>query len=227
MKTDPDWRKSERRRLIAEREAVPPSQRAAWAQHIDAHLQRGFPQLAQACVAFCWPYRGEYDARNLVRQLYQAGARIALPVVVASGSPLLFRQWTPDTPLLSGPLDIPYPGAQSPQLQPSHVLLPVVGIDAAGYRLGYGGGYFDRTLAALAATGLATGLATGIGTGLATDLATPAPGKSAPLVIATGYELCRIPSIDPQLHDIPMDWLVTERGLYRREACRLVFQDLP
>jgi 5,10-methenyltetrahydrofolate synthetase len=219
VKTDPDWRKSERRRLIAEREAVPPSQRAAWAQHIDAHLQRGFPQLTRACVAFCWPYRGEYDARNLVRQLYQAGARIALPVVVASGSPLLFRQWTPDTPLLSGPLDIPYPGAQSPQLQPSHVLLPVVGIDAAGYRLGYGGGYFDRTLAALAATGLATGLAT--------DLATPAPGKSAPLVIATGYELCRIPSIDPQLHDIPMDWLVTERGLYRREASRLVFQDLP
>lgn len=219
MKTDPDWRKSERRRLIAEREAVPPSQRAAWAQHIDAHLQRGFPQLTRACVAFCWPYRGEYDARNLVRQLYQAGARIALPVVVASGSPLLFRQWTPDTPLLSGPLDIPYPGAQSPQLQPSHVLLPVVGIDAAGYRLGYGGGYFDRTLAALAATGLATGLAT--------DPATPAPGKSAPLVIATGYELCRIPSIDPQPHDIPMDWLVTERGLYRREAGRLVFQDLP
>lgn len=219
MKTDPDWRKSERRRLIAEREAVPSSQRAAWAQRIDAHLQRGFPQLTQACVAFCWPYRGEYDARNLVRQLHQAGARIALPVVVASGSPLLFRQWTPDTPLLSGPLDIPYPGAQSPQLQPSHVLLPVVGIDAAGYRLGYGGGYFDRTLAALAATGLAAGLAT--------DLATPAPGKSAPLVIATGYELCRIPSIAPQSHDIPMDWLVTERGLYRREAGRLVFQDLP
>ena len=215
MKTDPDWRKSERRRLIAEREAVPSSQRAAWAQRIDAHLQRGFPQLTQACVAFCWPYRGEYDARNLVRQLHQAGAHIALPVVVASGSPLLFRQWTPDTPLLSGPLDIPYPGAQSPQLQPSHVLLPVVGIDAAGYRLGYGGGYFDRTLAALAATGLAT------------DPANPAPGKSSPLVIATGYELCRIPSIAPQSHDIPMDWLVTERGLYRREAGRLVFQDLP
>jgi 5-formyltetrahydrofolate cyclo-ligase len=215
VKTDPDWRKSERRRLIAEREAVPSSQRAAWAQRIDAHLQRGFPQLTQACVAFCWPYRGEYDARNLVRQLYQAGARIALPVVVASGSPLLFRQWTPDTPLLSGPLDIPYPGAQSPQLQPSHVLLPVVGIDAAGYRLGYGGGYFDRTLAALAAAGLAT------------DPANPTSSKSAPLVIATGYELCRIPSIAPQSHDIPMDWLVTERGLYRREAGRLVFQDLP
>ena len=215
MKTDPDWRKSERQRLIAEREAVPSSQRAAWAQRIDAHLQRGFPQLTQACVAFCWPYRGEYDARNLVHQLHQAGARIALPVVVASGSPLLFRQWTPDTPLLSGPLDIPYPGAQSPQLQPSHVLLPVVGIDAAGYRLGYGGGYFDRTLAALAAAGLAT------------ELASPTSSKSAPLVIATGYELCRIPSIAPQSHDIPMDWLVTERGLYRREAGRLVFQDLP
>jgi ABC-type uncharacterized transport system permease subunit len=89
VKTDPDWRKSERRRLIAEREAVPPSQRAAWAQHIDAHLQRGFPQLAQACVAFCWPYRGEYDARNLVRQLHQAGARIALPVVVRTTEDML------------------------------------------------------------------------------------------------------------------------------------------
>jgi len=127
---------------------------------------------------------------------------------VASGSPLQFRQWTPDTPLLSGPLGIPYPGEQAPQLQPSHVLLPVVGIDAAGYRLGYGGGYFDRTLAALAAS-------------TATNTAT------APLVIATGYELCRIASIDPQPHDMPMDWLVTERGLYRREAGRLTFQALP
>ncbi len=203
-----DWRKSERRRLIAEREAVPPGQRAGWAQCIDTHLQRGFPQLAQGCVAFCWPYRGEYDARNLVLKLHQAGARIALPVVVASGSPLQFRQWTPDTPLLSGPLGIPYPGEQAPQLQPSHVLLPVVGIDAAGYRLGYGGGYFDRTLAALAAS-------------TATNTA------AAPLVIATGYELCRIASIDPQPHDMPMDWLVTERGLYRREAGRLTFQALP
>jgi len=208
VKTDPDWRKSERRRLIAEREAAPPGQRAGWAQRIDAHLQRGFPQLARGCVAFCWPYRGEYDARNLVLKLHQAGARIALPVVVARGSPLQFRQWTPDTPLLSGPLGIPYPGEQSPQLQPSHVLLPVVGIDAAGYRLGYGGGYFDRTLAALAASA-------------ATNTA------AAPLVIATGYELCRIPSIDPQPHDMPMDWLVTERGLYRREAGRLTFQALP
>ena len=203
-----DWRKSERQRLIAEREAVPPGQRAGWAQRIDAHLQHGFPQLAQGCVAFCWPYRGEYDARNLVLKLHQAGARIALPVVVARGSPLQFRQWTPDTPLLTGPLGIPYPGEQSPQLQPSHVLLPVVGIDAAGYRLGYGGGYFDRTLAALTASAKTNTAA-------------------APLVIATGYELCRIPSIDPQPHDMPMDWLVTERGLYRRVAGRLEFQALP
>lgn len=98
-----------------------------------------------------------------------------------------------------GPLGIPYPEA-SAQMFPDHVLLPMLGWDADGYRLGYGGGYFDRTLAAL---------------------------EKRPRVIGTSYELSRIQTIHPQDHDIPVEFVVTERGVYRREPQGLRFLDNP
>ena len=94
-----------------------------------------------------------------------------------------------------GPLDIPYPIA-SQEVVPDHVLLPMNGWDERGYRLGYGAGYFDRTLAAL---------------------------QRRPLVIGVSYEIARLPTIHPQGWDIPMDWVVTERGVYRRGPAGLVF----
>jgi 5,10-methenyltetrahydrofolate synthetase len=79
---------------------------------------------------------------------------------------------------------------------PDHVVLPMNGWDESGYRLGYGAGYFDRTLASL---------------------------RRKPLVIGVSYELARMPTIHAQSWDIPMDWVVTERGRYRREPAGLAF----
>lgn len=189
------WRSAERARLVAAREALGRETLESHRLHIDRHLEEGFPELSRGALAFCWPIRGEYDARHLARTLRERGALTALPVVVAPKTPLSFREWHPGVALAEGPLSIPYP-VESREVLPDHVLLPMNGWDEDGYRLGYGAGYFDRTLAALA---------------------------KRPLVIGVSYEIARMPTIYPQSWDIPMDWVVTERGVYRRESDRLVF----
>jgi len=193
------WRRAMRHRLLNERVALPADTLARHRESIDRHLERGFPNLARGVVAFCWPHQQEYDARFLARRLRDRGAVTALPVVVAYRTPLLFREWHPGVPLGRGVYDIPYP-VDSREVQPDTVLLPMVGFDDAGYRLGYGGGFFDRTLAAL-------------------------PAK--PVVIGVAHELVHLDTIDPQPWDVPMDWVVTERGIYRRDGARLEFLGAP
>lgn len=193
------WRKTERERLIAARMALDGPRIESCRRAIDSHLERGFPGLRSATLAFCWPIRNEYDARHLAKMLREAGALTALPVVVAPKMPLVFREWHPGVEMARGPLDIPYP-VGSREIDPQAVLLPMNGWDAQGFRLGYGGGFFDRTLAALV---------------------------KKPQVIGVSYELARMPSIHPQPWDIPMDYVVTERGVYRRDAQELVFLGAP
>ncbi len=194
-----DWRRNERTRLLREREALAPEALAELRSRIDHHLERAFPDMVDGILAFCWPYRNEYDPRHLAANLRRRGARTALPVVVAPKTPLIFREWHPGVKLAEGPLGIPYPEA-SPEVLPDHVLLPMLGWDAGGYRLGYGGGFFDRTLAAL---------------------------KKRPRVIGVSYESAYLPTIYPQPYDIPVDFVVTERGVYRREPQGLKFLDDP
>src|SRR5260221_7376629 len=140
------WRKAERERLIAARAALDHETLERYRQSIDAHLSRAFPGLASAKLAFCWPIRGEYDARHLVRTLRERGALTALPVVVAPRQPLLFREWHPGVRLATGALDIPYP-VDSPEVVPNAVLLPMNGWDSGGYPLGFRAGFFCPALA--------------------------------------------------------------------------------
>jgi 5,10-methenyltetrahydrofolate synthetase len=193
------WRKSERERLIAERAAVPADLREEWRLRMDRTLEHSFPGLARCRLAFCWPIKGEYDARHLARTLRGLGSLTALPVVVAPKTPLLVREWHPGVKLVNGPLDIPYP-EDSPEIVPDVVLLPMNGWDRMGYRLGYGAGFFDRTLAA---------------------------AEKKPVVVGVTYELARLDTIHPQPWDIPMDYVVTERGLYRRDPQGLAFLGEP
>jgi 5,10-methenyltetrahydrofolate synthetase len=193
------WRRNERARLLKERGALTEETLAELRLRIDHHLERAFPDLVQGILAFCWPYKNEYDARHLAAALRRRGATTALPVVVAPKTPLIFREWRPGVKLAEGPLGIPYP-VDSPELIPDKVLLPMVGWDADGYRLGYGGAFFDRTLAALA---------------------------KRPRVIGVAYEQAYLPTIHSQPHDIPVDFVVTERGVYLREPQGLKFLDNP
>lgn len=184
------WRRATREALVAARLALPTAMLHDFRGRIDRHLEAGFPDLAQGVVAFCWPYRNEYDARFLMKRLRERGARTALPVVIAPRTPLVFREWHPGVKLAHGVYDIPYP-AEGPALQPTTAVVPMNGFDAGGHRLGYGGGFFDRTLAACA---------------------------DRPRTIGVAYELARLPTIHPQPWDIPMDFVVTERGVYVRRG---------
>lgn len=193
------WRKSRREALVAVRMAVAPHTLSAWRLAMDATIKhefkREFPVMTGSVIAFCWPFQNEYDARHVAAHARSLGARTALPVVVAPRTPLEFREWHPGVELAVGVYDIPYPAA-SERLEPDFVLLPMNGFDVGGFRLGYGGGFFDRTLAAIA---------------------------RRPIVVGVTFEMAAIATIHPQPYDIPMDYVVTERGVYRRVGERLVF----
>jgi 5,10-methenyltetrahydrofolate synthetase len=193
------WRKATRERLVATRLAVPPQDVERWRRRIDGYVERSFPGLAGRRLAICWPIKNEYDARHLARKLRTRGTITALPVVAAPKAPLIFREWHPGVQLATGALDIAYP-VGSPEVVPDAVLLPMNGWDQGGYRLGYGAGFFDRTLASLA---------------------------KKPVTIGVSYELTRLDTIYPQAWDIPMDYVVTERGVYRRDPAGLAYLGEP
>jgi 5,10-methenyltetrahydrofolate synthetase len=196
------WRKALRQSLIERREALSAEALHDFRVTMDGHIERAFPGLARGTLAFCWPYRGEYDARHVAALFRARGARTALPVVVKARAPLIFREWHPGIELAHGALGIPYP-ASSPEVHPDAALVPMVGFDRGGYRLGYGGGFFDRTLGAARASGRKL------------------------VAIGVAFEISRIETIHPQPHDIPMDYVVTERGVYRRDGERLEFLGAP
>jgi 5-formyltetrahydrofolate cyclo-ligase len=135
-----------------------------------------------------WPFQAEFDPRPLIGWLVKQGSLVALPAVIDKNGPLEYRSWRPGEPLISGVWDIPVPRERN-IVTPQAVLAPLVGFDRECYRLGYGGGFFDRTLAAL---------------------------SPRPLAIGVGFELSRIETIQPQAFDIPMDMVVTEEKIRQR-----------
>jgi 5-formyltetrahydrofolate cyclo-ligase len=179
------WRKQQRAQLLAARGAASAQDRAAWSVAINALLNEALDLQGPCVLGLCWPYRAEFDARPLAKRLRVQGVRSALPLVRGPGLPLEFRHWWPGVAMDKGVYDIPVP-RDTETLLPDMLLVPPVGIDAQGYRLGYGGGYFDRTLAAMA---------------------------RKPVCIATAFDLSRIETLDPQAHDVRMDFVVSETGI--------------
>lgn len=146
-----------------------------------------------AMVAGYLPMGDEIDVLPALAALRASGHGIAMPVVVARGEPLEFRQWRPDDPLEDGPLGTRHPCDSAPVAEPAVLIVPLLGYDRRGYRLGYGGGFYDRTVAALRSAGKVTA----IGVGFA------------------GQEVARIPR-GPQ--DEAMDWIVTPQEAFRPEG---------
>lgn len=176
------WRKAERQRLIAARLAMAAQERAARADMIAVGLDRAVGRVSGRIVAAYWPFRGEPDLRSWTIRVIERGGRIALPVVIRKGWPLEFRIWAPGDPLERGVWNILVP-SRGPAVEPDIVVAPVVGFDAANYRLGHGGGFYDRTLAAM---------------------------RRRPLTLGVGYETARLATIYPQPHDIALDAIVTD-----------------
>ena len=180
-------REALRRSRIAAREALTSTEHQRLSKALTAHLAGLLQRCQPRVLGFCWPIRAEFDCRPLVTRLLgqQLDLRACLPVVKVPDQPMAFRAWQPESEMLIDRYGIHYP-ANGELLTPDVLLMPVNAFDASGYRLGYGAGYFDRTLAAL---------------------------HPAPLAIGIGFELARVASIGPASHDVPLDAVVTEAGI--------------
>ncbi|MBU2581978.1 MAG: 5-formyltetrahydrofolate cyclo-ligase [Alphaproteobacteria bacterium] len=183
------WRHAERKRLRGERDSISVADRRGAGEALSSvlrvELDVRFAGASRSVLSGYWPIKGEPDLRPVLGELHALGATIVLPVVETRNAPLVFRRWTPQTKMAIGNWKIPVPPPECEQFTPDIVLAPLVGWDAAGYRLGYGGGYFDRTLAALV---------------------------PRPFSIGIGFQSARLATIFPLPHDIPLDLILTENG---------------
>jgi 5-formyltetrahydrofolate cyclo-ligase len=180
-----EWRKQERARLLDRRRAMAPEEHRNASDAIMRALIALLPPDSHELIGCYWPFRREFNCVPYMRDVLRSGGRVALPIVIARGRPLEFRCWTEDAEMETGVWNIPHPAAGLP-VQPSALLIPLVGFDEAGYRLGYGAGYYDMTLAAHA---------------------------ERPLAVGIGFEFSRLPTIYPQPHDRSMDVIITEGGV--------------
>lgn len=173
----------QRERLLEARRALPDRQLRE--QALCRQVAAWLVQADMRALGFFWPIRGEPDLRDTVARWLEAdGHRVAaLPVI--SGKLLQFQAWSRESPLRAGDFGIPVPAHGRP-VQPDAVLIPCIGFDAERYRLGYGGGFYDRTLAAIVPWPLAVGVA---------------------------FDCGRIDSIGPLPHDMRLDAVITESGV--------------
>ena len=147
-------------------------------------LPRGVP------VSAYWPLDGELDTRPVIEHLHAAGHPIGLPVVVGRGQPLAFRRWHPGMEMAAGAFRVLTPPPEAAELTPAVVLVPLLAFDDAGFRLGYGGGFYDRTIEQLRALG---------------------PVRC----IGIAYAAQEVASVPREPTDQPLDWIVTEEGARR------------
>jgi len=160
-----------------------------------ALAQHGLPIVpgeGMNIVSGFFPFTTEISVLPLLAKLASEGWRTALPVVLGKNMPLKFRAWAPGEPTVAGVWDIPMPPETADEVLPDVVLVPMLAFDKRGFRLGYGGGFYDRTLAQL---------------------------RKAKRIEAIGIayaaqEVAEVPHGD---HDEPLDWMLTERGILRPE----------
>lgn len=142
--------KSQLRKIcLSLRDAIPLAEREAASAVISAACLAHPALSAGAKITAYWPSNSEVDCRPLIQMLYDKGHSIGLPLVAGKEEPLLFRTWHPDTPMQRGVLNIATPPQDAPLVEPDLLFVPLLAFNRQGYRLGYGGGYYDRTLAAL------------------------------------------------------------------------------
>ncbi|WP_371347584.1 5-formyltetrahydrofolate cyclo-ligase [Ancylobacter sp. IITR112] len=179
---------------LARRAALEPSVRAEAAEAAAAHAMDWLGEVSGEVVSVFAPIGGEIDTAALVRRLRAAGAQVALPIVREIGKPLLFRLWEPGVALTpsAGPgrISIPAPPEEAPAVSPDVLVVPLAGFDARGNRLGYGAGFYDRTLSLL---------------------------RRAKRIEALGYAFAvqELPAVPAEAHDERLDAIATDEGVVR------------
>lgn len=170
----------------ARRAALSPDDRAAAATTAAAHFFDKIAFRGEDVIAGYWRIRDELDCQPILIRLMDSGQKVVLPVVAGPEAPLDLRVWEADQPLYEAGFGTLAPSDLAPRAAPDLVLMPLLGFDARGTRLGYGGGYYDRTLAGL--------------------------GKK-PLLVGLAFAAQELPDIPREAHDMPLDAVVTEAGV--------------
>ena len=184
------WRKKRARaRALSARQAA--YERAPQAgRELAAHIPDAIWPALHSVVAGYRPIRHEIDPTPLMETFYCEQARLCLPCVTDKDGPLTFKGWSPGDRLVEGAFGISEPEPSMAEVKPSLILVPLLAFDETGHRLGYGGGYYDRTLEAL---------------------------RQHHPVIAVGlaYEAQRVRKLPYGRHDMALDWVITEERAYR------------
>ncbi|KMY85395.1 5-formyltetrahydrofolate cyclo-ligase [Candidatus Paraburkholderia calva] len=192
MQTKNEPKNALRATLLASREALQEHPARASMDHaLAARLREVIDSYEVSCVGVYWPVAGEFDARGVVAQWLAADASrtAALPVVVQPHAPMAFHAWHAQWPMKTGRYRIPVPEDEMVMV-PELLLIPCVGFDDARFRLGYGGGYYDRTLAAW-------------------------PVERKPVTIGIAFEAGnKCEALPREAHDMPLDAIVTEAATY-------------
>lgn len=165
--------------------------RADAAARVVDHFFLQIDIAAGVAVSAFWPLADEFDTRPLLAALHERGHACLLPTVVARRAPLIFRQWTPQSRLTPGSFGVLEPAADAPEHRPALLLVPLLAFDAHGFRLGYGGGYYDRTLAALRA------------------------GEPRATAVGLAFSAQEVDEVPRDASDEPLDCLLSETGLKR------------
>ena len=157
-----------------------------------AMAERGLPgglPLETGIVSGFIPYKSEITTVPLMNRLRRQGWRTCLPIVVAPEQPLIFREWQPGDALVPGVWDIPIPLDTAPEVLPDVLLVPMLAFDRRGFRLGYGGGFYDRTLEKLRAV-------------------------KKVVAIGVAYHAQLVDEVPIGLHDAPLDYVMTEQDCF-------------
>jgi 5-formyltetrahydrofolate cyclo-ligase len=187
-----DDKRTLRSAMLAWRTGLEEAERRAASDGLLATLRRERPIETPAVVSGFWPIKEEIDIRPLMIELFNQGCQLALPVVQGKGQPLIFRAWRPGDPLEAGVFGTLQPSAKREVLQPDALIVPLLACDEEGWRLGYGGGFYDRTLAGLRA-------------------------KNNVTAIGVGFDAQLVPEVPHGPADQRLDWLLTDK-----RACAFV-----
>jgi 5-formyltetrahydrofolate cyclo-ligase len=178
--------------MLAWRADLAEAERRAAAEALRATYLRELPFETPAIVSGFWPIKEEIDIRPLLIELHNQGCQLALPVVQGKGQPLLFRAWRPGDPLESGVFGTLQPQARREAIEPEALLVPLLACDEEGWRLGYGGGFYDRTLVGLRA-------------------------KKNVTAVGVAFNAQLVPEVPRGPDDQRLDWLLTDQ-----RACAFV-----